>query len=97
MRYATDGDYYFVGDDKRMMQIDVRRSGDWRKDWCVLVHEIVECALLMARGIRFEAVDRWDRKHSNCLDPGSCKGSPYRKEHRFALKVEESLCRRSWC
>ena len=88
MRYATVRDWY---DSIAGTQIRVSDMGDWKKEACVAVHEIVEQLVCRADGVTAEDVDEYDRAHSESGDEPDIPGSPYRRAHWVAYLVEMQL------
>jgi len=95
-RYETVGDWMFnsLGD----LFIRVSDMGDWKKEFLVALHELVEVALCKDRGITQEQVDAFDkafeanRAEGNHDEPGHDGKAPYRKEHFIADIVERLMC-----
>lgn len=96
-RYVTLGDYFFKGG-KRVFQIT--KTGNDVMDDLIFLHEFVEEILTRSRGIKEEDILKFDLwveeevKKGNCPDdaePAEHKLSPYRKEHRFAEKIERMV------
>ena len=95
-RYPTVGDWW--ADRSNHWHIRVSAMGDWRYEFLVALHEQVEMALCVARGIQEEAVTEFDQtfeaQRRIALDPeamgepGDAPGAPYRREHRFAENIE---------
>lgn len=58
-RYETCGDWWFTAP----LHLEVRSSetGDWRYNFLVQVHEIIEAGLCKQRGIKEEDVTRFDK------------------------------------
>ena len=94
-RYPTVGDYYrhTDGTDK----ILVSHMGDWRFEFLVAIHELIEYYLCRQRGIHESVITEFDKKyesersagkHGPDDEPGFDRGSPYRKEHHFATAIE---------
>lgn len=94
-RYDTMGDWW-VGNDGTW-HIRVSQLGDWRKEFAVIVHEMVEMALCTYRGVAEQDVMDFDlnfeanREEGNYEEPGDQKDAPYRKEHQFATKIEKQI------
>ena len=80
------GDYLKT---KKGLEIRVANLGDHNSEIGVAVHELVESALVSKRGIKFSDINEFDKKNQNKKqEPGSIKGSPYKKSHVFANKIE---------
>ena len=98
-RYETVGDYY---DWDGSMQFRVSKMGDWRYEFLVILHELVEWALVRHAGVTLESIDDFDKNfeadrlkglHSDDEEPGDDKKAPYYKQHQFASKVEKMAAR----
>lgn len=95
-RYDTCGDWEFDPKDGSLT-ITVSNLQDWRQEFCVAVHELIEVMLCKHRGITQEEVDNFDmafeevRQEGNTDEPGDDPLAPYRKEHFFATSIERLL------
>lgn len=75
-------------------RIDVSRLDDWRYEYLVALHELVEMALCVQRGITEEAVTAFDvayeatRLDGDTSEPGDNPDAPYVKEHAVASTIE---------
>ena len=94
-RYSTTGDYF--RDRDGVHQIRVSYVPDWRMNFLVMVHELIEYGLALARGIPEEEVTAFDIQfekereqglHSEHDEPGDDKTNPYYREHFFATSIE---------
>ena len=88
-RYDTAGDWYF--DDAGSMVIKVSGLGDWRKEFLVAVHELIEVGLCSNCGITAEAVDKFDMNYKGEGEPGDAHDAPYRRQHFTATTIERQL------
>ncbi len=84
-RYATLGDYWFDGRD---LQIRVSDTADERMNFAAMLHELVEVALCIDRGISEPDILAFDMDHPEADDPGHLPNAPYHKEHVFAECIE---------
>jgi len=89
-RYDTYGDYYYG---KEKLNIRISKFSNWKYQWLVLLHEMVEFLLIMDRGITIEEIERFDLANLRLEDPGLSKEAPYHKEHMTAIKIEKILCK----
>lgn len=98
-RYPTCGDWWWE-DDGHTLQVRVSVMGDWRWEFLVAVHELVEVFLCKLAGVNEAEVtyfdimfekEREEGKHSPDSEPGFDKRAPYRKQHRIATWVERFL------
>lgn len=94
-RYPTVGDYWEEGG---VEQIRVSAMKDWRYEFLVAVHEMIEMALTKYRGIKEETISEFDIAFEKSREerlvigePGDHPQSPYRDEHFFATNVERLL------
>jgi hypothetical protein len=97
-RYPTAGDYWV--DDTGNWQIRVSRMSNWKHQVLIAVHELVEKALCVDRGITDEEITEFDKKyeadrvtgaHPPDAEPGDNRLAPYRKEHFHATNIERLL------
>lgn len=95
-RYPTVGDWV-LNTDKQEFLIYVSNLGNWRMNFLIAFHEMVEAALCMDRGITVEDVDKFDQEFErnrdvdNLSEPGDAPDAPYYKEHFFATSLERLL------
>ncbi len=98
-RYATCGDYYDVGN---RHEVRVSNMSDWRYEFLVAIHELIESHLCRHRGIVESAITDFDVWFEKARDmglfdmdeePGDDPRAPYMKEHRFATFVERLLAK----
>jgi hypothetical protein len=96
-RYETVGDYW---EEEDGLQVRVSKMNDWRYEFLVVVHELIEFYLCKKRGIKEPDIKKFDELfeaervhglHTDDEEPGSDKRAPYRKEHLFAEQVERTL------
>lgn len=95
-RYDTCGDWQVdldpeYGHQEPTININVSRMNDWRYEFLVAIHEIIEAALCHQWGITDKDVDAWDLAHLHDCDPGDLPGAPYRKQHIIASCIEKML------
>lgn len=72
---------------------EVAQSGKHSYHVLVLVHELIEEALCRERGIRESAVNRFDDHYRGDGEPGDDPKAPYRREHKFATRIEKLICK----
>ena len=96
-RYPTVGDWFFKKDG---LIIYVSDLGCWQYESAIAIHEIIEALLCKARGIKEKAVTDFDINfekereaglHKDNEEPGFAPDAPYKKEHKFATKIEKYL------
>lgn len=101
-RYDTLGDYWF--DDEGNWHLAISDMGDWRYNFLVALHELVEMALIkqkafglmlseqqMERQIcEFDKAMLSDSPHIE--DPGMDPHAPYHQEHLIATGIEIQMC-----
>lgn len=93
-RYPTVGDWVFNRDGD--LVITVSTMDDWKKEICVMLHELIEACLCKERGIKEEDVSKFDIQFEEARaalgydagEPGNQTNAPYHKEHMFATSVE---------
>lgn len=94
-RYETCGDYW--EDPDGTIQFRVDKMKDWRYEWLVIIHELIEKALCKQAGIKDTDIDAFDknyeanRTNGDDSEPGDAPDAPYRKQHLFATGVEKCL------
>lgn len=95
-RYRTVGDYW--DDEDGIQQVRVSEMPDWRWEFLIGVHELIEKALTAHRHIDEKLISEFDIDFENRRDNGSAFGepgdapdSPYRREHYFATNIERLL------
>jgi len=84
-RYPTAGDWQI--DTLGNLLITISALGDWRYEFLVALHELVEVVLCIARGIPQDIVDAFDmawQEHDGLEEPGDDPAAPYHKEHQLA-------------
>lgn len=94
-RYPTVGDWFFETTlDGEQLIIRVSKMSDWRYEFLVALHELVEVALCRYSGVTQKQVDRFDmafekrRPEGNVDEPGDSNKAPYRVQHCIATGVE---------
>lgn len=91
-RYPTIGDWFYHADGT--LEIRVSKMSDWRYEFLVALHELIECFLCDNDGITQASVDKFDkqfemrRKPNNHDEAGDSPIAPYRKQHCIATGVE---------
>lgn len=98
-RYETIGDW-IPGNPAKIIASDV---GNQDYEFMILMHELVEYYLCKKRGITDRKVVKFDRKyekdrvlgkHTVTSEPGNNRRAPYRKEHKFATRIEKLVGKR---
>ena len=96
-RYPTVGDWY--RDKEDTLHIKVSNMNNWKYEFLVAFHELIEESLCRDREILQDIVDEYDikfeasRKENDISEPGDSKLSPYYNEHQFATKLERELAK----
>jgi hypothetical protein len=91
-RYPTVGDWWHGSDGS--WQFCVSSMDDWRFEFAVAIHELVECALCLWAGVSQKQVDDFDiafekrRTINDVREPGDATNAPYRVQHCVATGVE---------
>jgi hypothetical protein len=95
-RYDTCGDWELDVPNK-ILNVKVSDLGNWRYNFLVGFHEMIEAALCMEREITTAQVDAFDMQYEEGRDyldnsePGDHPDAPYRKEHFFATSLERLM------
>jgi hypothetical protein len=90
-RYPTVGDWY---QRDGVLYIKVSKMADWRYEFLVALHELIEVMLCRHDGVTEKSVDRFDirfeknRKKGNEDEPGDDPRAPYVRQHCIATGVE---------
>jgi hypothetical protein len=99
-QYDTVGNYWRDAGESgaELLEIRVSRMDDRRHELLVALHELIEAFLCEWRGIEFAEITRFDieyehRRKQDAGEPGASVRSPYRREHRFAERVERMVAR----
>ncbi len=96
--YNTLGNY---GTTQGKEWFQISDMGDWKMEFLVAIHELIEAALCKHRGIKIGEIDRFDIQferdrdhgaHGQEDEPGDDYEAPYRNEHLFACGIEQLLC-----
>ncbi len=95
-RYDTCGDWQW--NKYGNLSITVSDMKDWRYNFLVGFHELIEVMLCRARGVTQEQVDDFDKEYEarrlpedTTSEPGDSILAPYHKEHIFATKLEQLM------
>jgi hypothetical protein len=91
-RYKTVGDWF--EQERGEINITSSKLSDWRYEYLILVHELVEWGLCKEEGVAQAEVDQFDKARENVQDLielGDLKDAPYRKQHCIATGVERLL------
>lgn len=90
-RYDTVGDWWT---DDEGWHIRVSQLGNWRWNFLVAFHELLELAWCTWKGVKQADVDAFDmayeanRKQGDFSEPGDQPKAPYRVGHQFASCAE---------
>lgn len=90
-RYPTYGDYF---EKDGVMNFRVTDTGNFDKDFAVLMHELTEWYLCKKKGISNTSIDEFDINFENnngVGEPGDCIDSPYRRQHAIADLIERII------
>lgn len=97
-RYETVGDYQTNTDG--CMVVSVSQLPDWRFEFLVGIHEIIEATLCRQAGVTDAAIDHFDMQfeadralghHPHDAEPGDDPRAPYRVQHLMATAIEKML------
>ena len=89
-RYDTAGDYQELS--PCVWNVHVSKMGNWRYQYMVMIHELVEMGLTRHNGVDWKDIDKFDMDNPDLEDPGTCPKAPYHHEHMFAMRIEKMLC-----
>ena len=90
-RYETCGDWWW---ENGTLYVRVSELSDWRHEFLVALHELVEAMLCKDEGVSQVVVDAFDqrfedtRPEGNTDEPGDCYDAPYYREHQVASGIE---------
>jgi hypothetical protein len=97
MRYCSVGDYreLDIPDLPGYWDLTCTDLGDWRENFLILIHELVELAITQHQGIAEPDIVKFDKKwnaaHNGVEgddEPGFNSKAPYCKAHTVATAVE---------
>lgn len=92
--YDTVGNWNFTEiNEECELSISVSDMGNWRYEALVGIHEALEAILCYDRGVSEQSVTDFDVSFTGNGEPGDALKAPYRKEHRFATKIEKMICK----
>lgn len=94
-RYDTVGDWWI--DVEGNWHIRVSRSSDWRYEFLVAFHELIEMALCQKAGINQDDVTAFDLNHAledRHGEPGDSPDAPYHEQHMMATDAESVMAER---
>ena len=91
-RYRTLGDYWRAADGD--IFIRVQKFDDWRYEFLIALHELVEEAITRQRGIAEPEIKAFDEAHLDSESPGDLGNAPYHREHIFAEAIERLIADR---
>jgi hypothetical protein len=95
-RYDTLGDYW---QDGKVFKMRVSKLKDWRWEFLIAIHELVESHITRHRGIKEKDISEFDLmmlkkpESKYYLDPGCDPKAPYHKEHMFGIRIEKLLAK----
>lgn len=94
-KYDTCGDWGYDGE-KGAYYIRVSQMTDWRYEFLVAIHELVEMAWCWKNGVSEEEVTEFDREFEknripgDDSEPGDDLKAPYREGHQLATMIERA-------
>ena len=91
-RVGEVGDYW----EKKGKTTMVISKMKWEYQALVMIHELAEYFLCKKRGITMKSIDNFDRRFYELGgrgEAGNAYTAPYKKEHKFASKVERMLAK----
>jgi hypothetical protein len=90
-RYPSVGDWFYR---RGVLHIRVSKLSDWRREYLVALHELVEVMQCRHDGVSQKAVDGFDNAYEKARpagdesEPGDAAKAPYRRQHCLASGVE---------
>lgn len=90
-RYPTVGDWSLTTNG---IEVNISSMSKSDYEFLVALHEVIEAYLCQKRGISEQTVTDFDvafekkRKEYDFREPGNTRKAPYKKEHRFASRIE---------
>ena len=96
-RYSTCGDYWQNAD---TLRLKVSKMPEWRWEFLVAVHELIEWGLCKHAGVGLSNIDRFDiqfekdreaHQWPKDLEPGDDPRAPYHSQHFLATSIERIL------
>jgi hypothetical protein len=98
--YDTVGNYWRdMSAGEEVLEIRVSRISDRRYEFLVALHELIEAFVCDWRRIPYSKITRFDihygtaRRRGEPVEPGESARAPYRREHRFAERIERIVAR----
>jgi len=96
-RFPTVGDWEITPNGESLIEVWASNTGNDNYDFLIMIHELIEAWLCKKRGIPEPAVRAFDiafekkRPEGDDSEPGDDPDAPYRKEHKFATKIERMI------
>jgi len=93
-RYDTAGDWFYDHNGDLVIRVSIDHPEFAKKEehYLVALHELIEALSCDKNGINQDQVDEFDMGVGQHLEePGEHKDAPYRKEHMFAMLVENLI------
>ncbi len=96
-RYPTVGDWF---ERKGVQRFCVSKMPDWRWEFLVVIHELIEWALCRHEGIPEKPITAFDEQFEKKRklgyyhiedEPGDHPDAPYRRQHFLATSIERIL------
>jgi hypothetical protein len=88
-QYKTLGDWT-GGDRHRMVFVSEMNHTDY--EFLIALHELIEHALCLKRGITDDEVTKFDKEFQGDGEPGDDPKAPYWREHQVASLIESWIC-----
>lgn len=91
-RYDTCGDWqWHTGAGHDALKISVSRLYNFRQEFLIAIHELVEAVLCSEQGVKEQDVDEFDKSFTGPGDAGDSLLAPYHSQHLIATAVEKYL------
>jgi hypothetical protein len=88
-RYETTGDWWY--ENGGAIQIRVSDLDNWKEEFLVAFHELIEAVLCKAHDIPEGSVTIFDITNNKLCEPGDSPDAPYHREHTFAMAIEKLI------
>ena len=94
-RYDTVGDWRVLYErEGSIWQLDVSETGNWKYNYLIALHELIEMGLCVSAKIDDRDVDHFDiewEPHDNIEEPGDDPEAPYYRQHQIACAIERAV------
>jgi len=95
-RYNTVGDYQTTEAGTQLLSVS--DMNNWKHEFLIAIHELIESALCKDKGITDEVIDAFDMNYEanrvqtdTTSEPGDSPDAPYHDAHVFATNLEKMM------